>query len=163
MKQIYDDYVQLKKLDDATFNELAEKLAAEGKKENKEIELTRYLGYPITTGEKVEGKEKVISKLEPYGFSFISEDKDGTLTFAQYAFKAKFYDLLSNNNASFLMGNLSAVKFLTAAKRLAGMYKWEDATKDPVVLKVDSAYLKDDNMITDKSKTGYIEVGKLTI
>ena len=163
MKQIYDDYVQIKKLDDATFNELAERLAAEGKKENKEIELTRYLGYPVATGEKIEDKEKVISKLEPYGFSFISEDKDGTLTFAQYAFKAKFYDLLSNNNASFLMGNLSAVKFLTAAKGLAGMYKWEDAIKDPVVLKVDSAYLNDDNMITDKSKTGYIEVGKLTI
>ncbi|WP_028509351.1 hypothetical protein [Ruminococcus sp. NK3A76] len=140
--------------------EFADKLQSESKEK---IEIVYAVTYGLPDNGVTTDFNEMIRRVESYGFSFVKQKDDGTLCFAQYSFKAKFYDLLSNNNASFLMGNLSAVKFLTAAKGLAGMYKWEDSTKDPVVLKVDSAYLNDDNMITDKSKTGYIEVGKLTI
>ena len=104
-----------------------------------------------------------MAQAEAQGYSLVSEDADGTLHFAAYSYDGKFNDLLKTNNGSFLSGNISAVKFLTSCSGLSGMYKWGEAVKAPVVLKVDSAYISDVNMVTDKSKPNYIEVGKLTI
>lgn len=161
--ETYNEYLSIFNAvdsDQSKQQEFADKLQSNSKEK---IEVVYEVTYRLPDNDVTTDFNYMIKKVEEYGFSFVKQKDDGTLCFSQYSFKAKFYDLLSNNNGSFLSGNTTAVKFLTAAKGLTGMYKWEDVTKEPVVLKVDSAYITDGNMVTDKNKTGYIEVGKLTI